>query len=356
MKIGIYTPYLDTLSGGEKYILTAATALSKHHEVFLFWDKDTDGLKKNITEKFGMDLQGITFTDNIFASHVSFFSRFFASRSYDRIIVLSDGSIPLIGSKLFLHFQSPMEWVKGNDIKTKLKMSRVAKVICNSQYTKKFIDNTFGITSDVIYPPVVLGDTNPSEKENIILHVGRYGIAQAGSSYKKQEMLIAAFKKMIDAGLTGWKLSLIVSIFERDRERLSDLKKSLTGYPIELMVNPSNQQLWHMYSIAKIYWHASGFGEDLEKHPDRAEHFGMSTVEAMGCGAVPIVINAGGQPEIVTDQINGLLWNSEEELLKNTHTVIHDESLREKLSQAAKTKAGTFSITTFENQWEKEMV
>ena len=53
------------------------------------------------------------------------------------------------------------------------------------------------------------------------------------------------------------------------------------------------------YKLAKIYWHASGFGEDLETHPEKAEHFGITTVEAMINGLVPIVIDAGGQKEIV---------------------------------------------------------
>ena len=54
MRIGIYDPYLDTLSGGEKYMLSAASCLAKEHKVFIFWDKDKDpewGLDRFFAEK-----------------------------------------------------------------------------------------------------------------------------------------------------------------------------------------------------------------------------------------------------------------------------------------------------------------
>ena len=42
MKIGIFDPYLGTLSGGEKYMLSIASCLSKEHEVYVFWDQEKE--------------------------------------------------------------------------------------------------------------------------------------------------------------------------------------------------------------------------------------------------------------------------------------------------------------------------
>ena len=42
-------------------------------------------------------------------------------------------------------------------------------------------------------------------------------------------------------------------------------------------------------------------GEDAERHPERFEHFGISVVEAMAAGAVPLVFGAAGPGEIVQD-------------------------------------------------------
>ena len=36
MRIGIFDPYLDTLSGGEKYMLSIASCLVQEYEVFIF--------------------------------------------------------------------------------------------------------------------------------------------------------------------------------------------------------------------------------------------------------------------------------------------------------------------------------
>lgn len=240
-----------------------------------------------------------------------------------------------------------MPWINSDILKTRIKLQRVAKIICNSEYTKHFIDRTFHTNSTVIYPPVEIKHNLHVKKENIILNVGRYGVYMAGSSYKKQEVLVEAFKELIKQGLNNWKLIFIVSIFEKDNDRLSRLIESSKGYPIEIISNPNNESLWEYYQKAKIYWHASGFGEDLEKNPDRAEHFGISTVEAMGSGAVPIVINAGGQKEIIKNGESGFLWNTEDELIKKTAKIIHDEALWKEMSINAMKRPEEFSIEQF---------
>jgi glycosyltransferase involved in cell wall biosynthesis len=62
--------------------------------------------------------------------------------------------------------------------------------------------------------------------------------------------------------------------------------------------------------------------EDLERFPERAEHFGIATLEAMAFGCVPIVIRAGGQSEIVEDGRSGFLCSDTDELKKITGHVV----------------------------------
>ena len=50
------------------------------------------------------------------------------------------------------------------------------------------------------------------------------------------------------------------------------------------------------------------------------EHFGITTVEAMSAKCIPIVINKGGQTEIVTDEC-GFKWNNLDELIKYTEEI-----------------------------------
>ena len=152
---------------------------------------------------------------------------------------------------------------------------------------------------------------------------------------------------MVNKGLKEWKFVLAVSVAEKDREEFEEMKKKSQNFPIEFLVNKSNDELWDIYSRAKIYWHATGFGEDLKMHPEFAEHFGISTVEAMGAGVVPVVINAGGQAEIVNDGKNGFLWNTLGQLQEKTLKLINDEKLLLTMSSAAKKRSQEFSGDNF---------
>ena len=346
MKIGIYDPYLDDLGGGEKYMMTIAECLSKNNEVTVFWDneKDIDGL----LQRFTLDLTRVTIGRNIFDKNFGFFNRILESRKYDALIILSDGSIPfLLSKKTFLHIQQPIENSK-NNLKSWLKLLRINTIFYNSQFTKSFNESLLPQKTEVIYPPVYLYPQQ-ANKQNIIIHVGRFRVKNVIGidDYKKQHIMIDVFKEMVDKGLKNWKFVLAVSIRSDDKEKFEEMKKKAEGYPIEFVINCSNKKLWDYYSTAKIYWHASGFGEDLVRHPEFAEHFGISTVEAMGAGAVPVVINAGGQKEIVVNGKSGFLWDSLDEFRKKTLQLIDDSSLMEQMSFQAKDQAKNFSENKF---------
>jgi glycosyltransferase involved in cell wall biosynthesis len=347
MRIGVYDPYLDDLGGGEKYMMTLATCLAKFHSVSLFWDnkKDIDAF----TQRFGVSLDKVTLERNIFAPNVSAWERLKATKKFDVIIVLSDGSIPLtLSKKLLLHVQQPLSTTESTTLKKKLKLAKVTKVFYNSEFTRDRNKSLFpGVKTAVLYPPVSF-IIKSEQRENIILHVGRFRVIDSeGSDYKKQEMMITTFEKMIDKGLKGWKLVIAAGVRDADRESFANLEKSAKGYPIIFMINKTSDELATMYHKAKIYWHASGFGEDLVHHPEFAEHFGISTVEAMGAGTVPVVINAGGQKEIIQDGIDGFLWDTEDEFIAKTNRLIKDPVLWQSVSEQAKKRAKDFSVDKF---------
>lgn len=354
MRIGIYDPYLDSLSGGEKYMLSIASCLSSQHEVLIFWDKNKEAeIKQTSLRKLGINLSSIKFYKNIFDRNESLISRFLESRKFDAIFYLSDGSIPLVGTKLFIHFQFPIEWVNGKSLKTKIKLFFVKKIFCNSCFTKSFIDKKLNVKSDILYPPVNLQVNKDAEKKNVILHVGRFDENSYGVNYKKQDVMIDLFKKMVDGGLKNWKFKLIVGANDKEKKKINKLINISKDYPIEVMVNISNKELWEYYSKAKIYWHATGYGEDLQKYPEKAEHFGISTVEAMGSGCVPVVFDAGGQREIVRDGENGYLWDTLEEFAKKTNSLIEDQKVWKEMSENAIKSSEMFHGNRFCNDLKK---
>ena len=85
---------------------------------------------------------------------------------------------------------------------------------------------------------------------------------------------------------------------------------------MELRLDVSREELLDLYSRASLFWHAAGYGQDERRHPERLEHFGITTVEAMAHGAVPLVYPAGGPAEVVEDGVSGRWWRTPGELVE----------------------------------------
>lgn len=346
MNIGIYSPYLETLTGGEKYIFTAAACLSKEHQVTIFWDDAS--IMERASVKFNLDLSKVLISSNIFTEKTGFFRRILQTLKYDRIFFLSDGSIPIVGAKkLLIHFQFPVEWVNTNSFVFLFKKSRISKIICNSYFTKKYIDRKFSANSFILYPPVDNNISSVGKKENLILTVGRFSPLSNNTDFKKLSFMVTAFKKFKKKRLKGWKMAIVTSVRPDQEEQYQEFEKKIKSQHITVYKNVKYEQIVSLYKSAKLYWHAAGYKENLQVHPERAEHFGISTAEAMLYGAVPIVINAGGQPEIVKNADNGFLWENENELLDRTHELAVDSDLRVKMSERAIESAQRFTDGRF---------
>ena len=102
-----------------------------------------------------------------------------------------------------------------------------------------------------------------------------------------------------------------------------------------------------LYRRAAIYWHATGYGFPADDYPARQEHFGITTVEAMSAGAVPVVNGSGGQKEIVTHGVDGLCWDEPTELLSQTRRLVNDADLRGRLSRQAVLSSKRFGREAF---------
>lgn len=347
MKIAIYSPYLDTFGGGERYMMTIAELFASDNTVDVLLSEHLEGLggdylKNKLSDRFNLDLQSANFIKAPIGKDSSLFARMLFLKKYDILFCLTDGSIFYpTAAKNFLHIQSPL----GQPAKSlwgKIKIKGWNLIIYNSQFTKKYSQNNWPLSSQVIYPPVDTDKLKSLKKEKYILSVGRFfGYLKD----KKHDVLIKAFKDLYEGRkLTGWSLHLAGAASEGDKKYLQELKRLSEGFPISFYPNIEYDKLIRLYGQSSIYWHAAGFGED---DPTKMEHFGISTVEAMAGGCVPIVINQGGQPEIIENGQNGFLWNSLEELKKLTLVVIQDQYIRSRLSQQAISTSSRFSKRRF---------
>ena len=341
MRVGIYDPYLNTLGGGERFCLALASHWSKKHDVRVFWDDPR--IRKEAEERLNLDLSGVKFVQNIFRGN-NLIRKLFLTRQYDLIFFLSDGSIPItIAKTTVLLFQHPFVSVGGRSMWNQLKLRRVSSVVCYSRYTKAYLDREFGTDCIVIYPPVPVNEMIARTKENIILSVGRFGTSNTN---KKQKEMVRFFRQLSSLH-ADWKLYLAGGVLPQDREYFDEVKREAHGTPITLLPNIPFSELKELYGKAAIYWHAAGYGVRQEENPSEMEHFGISTVEAMASGCIPIVYGGGGQLEIVRHGIDGIIWNKEQELIESTSYVITHPRLRMRMQESAMERAKEFNQFKF---------
>lgn len=356
MKIGIYSPYLDTFGGGERYILTIAQILAQKSEVKILLDGhlsrlNPDRMLIDLGRHFNLDLSKIKLEKAPVGKGSSFLKRLLYLSRYDLIFYLTDGSVFLSSAKRsILHIQTPLVGQPSMNLWGRIKLLSWDRVIYNSMFTREHAKRNWPLKGEVIYPPVDISQIKPGNKSKYILSVGRFfGFLKE----KKHELMIEAFSRLYKGkNIEGWSLHLAGSAGEGDEKYLEELKAKAGKLPVNFYPNINYQELVKLYGESSIYWHAMGY---QESEPTKKEHFGITTVEAMAAGCVPIVVKAGGQTEIVEDKVSGFLWTDPEELNDWTLKLIDDRDLMRKMSQEAQKKAKDFSKERFEKKI-KELV
>ena len=186
------------------------------------------------------------------------------------------------------------KWVK----ETYEKMIRNSILITNSQYSKKAIMEAYGIDDTIILsPPVPVDDIRSSfgfssnsnisskPRENLVLVISRI------EPHKRIENAIYLAKilkkkkieaKMIIVG--SWD-PFYHKYYEKLKRLIIDNEVSDI---ISFKISASFDELIGIMKKSKVYFHSR-----------EGEHFGISIVEAMSAGLIPVVPSIGGQTEFV---------------------------------------------------------
>jgi glycosyltransferase involved in cell wall biosynthesis len=231
------------------------------------------------------------------------------------------------------------------DFEWQRRLATYRQVFAISEFAREWTERRWGVHATVIHPPVDVG-LAAGPKDDLVLSVGRFSTM---AHTKKQLEMIQTFKEMQDGTTGRWTYACVGGLNDREENRTYFERVRAVGQGASTLVqaNLERSQLRQLFARAKIFWHATGLDEDTDAHPELAEHFGIATVEAMAAGCVPVVINKGGQREIVQHGVNGFVWNTLDELKRYTRLLSDDPSLWSEMSGAARRRAQDFDRARF---------
>ncbi len=359
MKIVFYSPYLPNhFGGGEKYLFEVALTYVKKHKIYValpakYKNQDLSEVKKRYEEFLGQDLDKINFIISPFGGRGKKIGKILWTAKFDVVYYVTDGSAFFsLARKNIMHIQVPLMLEKKKRWQ-KIKFNCFKIINTNSYFTKKIVEKYWGIkVNKVCQPGVKIAEFDQvREKEKIILHVGRFF---ENLHCKNQDILVEIFRNLrlkYPEEMKGWKLILIGNV--ESEAYFNKVKKLSTDLPVEILTNLQRKQLIEYYQKASIYWHATGFLDEEWKNPEKMEHFGISTVEAMAAGCAPIVIGKGGQKEILGLKLKEWCWLSEKECILKTIKLIKNQKKLEEVSQLSRKRAEKFASKNFEKRnWE----
>ncbi len=226
-------------------------------------------------------------------------------------------------------------------------------LIINGDYTGEWVARRWQLTpTDKLNPPVNMYNAQSRSdcKESLILSVSRFEV----SGSKKQLELIQAFTELCrqqPEHTRGWRLVLLGgSTPGNDYLRAVEEAAATSGCAIEVCANAAVAEIRDYYRRAAVFWHACGLNET---RPERVEHFGMTTVESMQNYCVPIVIDGGGQREIVEHGTSGFRFSSLDELKTHTLTLLRNPPQRRQMAEQAYARSHLFSLPVFRDKLER---
>ncbi|MDQ3835545.1 MAG: glycosyltransferase, partial [Thermoproteota archaeon] len=169
-------------------------------------------------------------------------------------------------------------------------LMRNTLVLANSEYTCKAISSFFNTQAKILHPPVDVETfrkealKSHTQKEETILVISRI------APDKQIENAIELAKIIRDRGIGKKNMIIAGNLHYYDKQYYQELKKMIISYDlsdyVSLQTNVSFSKLIQLIRMAKVYF-----------HPRIDEHFGISIVEAMAAGLVPIVSDVGGHTE-----------------------------------------------------------
>jgi glycosyltransferase involved in cell wall biosynthesis len=212
-------------------------------------------------------------------------------------------------------------------------------IVANSKFTQSVIEKCLGKRALVINPPVTSSRialySNSGNRKNIVVTISRF------RSAKGLEIIPKIASSLKDCEF------VLIGIVDRGSERcLKELSEEVERLRVQDRVHIFKNKPYSFtlaaLSTAKVFLHTQS-----------TEAFGMSIVESMAAGCVPIVPRTGGPWLDVLDQKQGKYgysYESVQEAADIIRLLAENEDLRKEVSVRARERAMGFDSSVFERK------
>lgn len=166
-------------------------------------------------------------------------------------------------------------------------------VLTNSEFSQGAIFKAFGVDSIILYPPVDVDDfrnacLSSNIRDDSVLVISRF------HPTKKIENAIR-LAKLLRQNEVGIRMNIVGNMPPDGTGYFNYLRHLVRHYGLEdfvrFEINVRYDRLLYLMRRSKVY-----------VHPLPGEPFGISTVEAMSAGMIPVVPDIGGHTEFVPAQ------------------------------------------------------
>ncbi|MGA9775853.1 MAG: glycosyltransferase, partial [Candidatus Dormiibacterota bacterium] len=349
-KVGVYSPYQMVPGGGERYLLMLAAALGGSGPcTLLFPDRYSEIRIRQVAQELGVPIPGRLDT--------GVWDRQRRSADFDYFVTLGNEVTPPVGglgqTNVYVcqfPFPAPARILK-------------SRAPADQTYQHVFVYSDFSAAAyaaarsaiglparrpAVVSPPCGSQDVAPRPIEREVIRIVSVGRFFRGGHEKRHDIMIKALRELLGSGpgTRSLELHLVGTAMQQwdSRSYLRGLESLARGLPVTFHVNAPGAVVGDLLETSHVYWHCAGFDVDEARHPERLEHFGISIVEAMARGCVPVAYDAGGPREIVSDGVNGRLYRTFQELIDVTATLVGQaasgapqyDQLRDRASERAR--------------------
>ncbi|MDZ7784845.1 MAG: glycosyltransferase [Halioglobus sp.] len=365
VRVGIYDHAGHFAGGGQRYVAEMATVMQDRYEVTYIFNNEVSLDKYR--EWFDIDLSRCA----VKILPIPFFEERDAFMPDEGIVMLESHNVFDVVARESLNYDifinanmlgkvNPLAPVSifvchfpDRERSQFFQVDKYTHLVINGDYTGEWVQKRWQLDpTQRIYPPVHMynPDSSAADKEKLILSVSRFEISES----KKQVEMVQTFDRLCrehPEQTSGWKMVLAGGAIPNNTylDKVYEAVEQ-AGCDIAVLPNAPVADIRDLYRRAAIFWHACGLDEE---RPERVEHFGMTTVEAMQNFCVPIVIDGGGQREIVEHEHSGFRFSSLEELQRYTLHMLEDTDERCRLAERAYERSHSFNRDVFRGELDK---